>query len=162
MKEIKITPPEGYEIDKEASTFDCIKFKLKPVEKKNLTWEEIQEKNKGKIQYCTDFYGYIASFVFDVGLNFSRSHVPSKRIAEKIRALCQLYIIAEYYNEGWEPDWDDADQQKYLAFWSNFKKRITTTGIYQLSISFPVFKSAEILKAAYEANRVIFETALKP
>lgn len=26
-KELKITPPEGYEIDKENSTFDCIKFK---------------------------------------------------------------------------------------------------------------------------------------
>lgn len=26
-KEIKITPPDGYEIDKENSTFDCIKFK---------------------------------------------------------------------------------------------------------------------------------------
>lgn len=26
-KEIKITPPERYEIDKENSTFDCIKFK---------------------------------------------------------------------------------------------------------------------------------------
>lgn len=31
-KEIKITPPEGYEIDKENSTFDCIKFK--PLEKR--------------------------------------------------------------------------------------------------------------------------------
>lgn len=27
QKEIKITPPEGYEIDTEKSTFDCIKFK---------------------------------------------------------------------------------------------------------------------------------------
>lgn len=26
-KEIKITPPDGYEIDKSNSTFDCIKFK---------------------------------------------------------------------------------------------------------------------------------------
>ena len=26
-KELKITPPEGYEIDKENSTFDCIKFR---------------------------------------------------------------------------------------------------------------------------------------
>ena len=26
-KEVKIVPPEGYEIDKESSTFDCIKFK---------------------------------------------------------------------------------------------------------------------------------------
>lgn len=28
-KEIKIVPPEGYEIDKEHSTFECIKFKEK-------------------------------------------------------------------------------------------------------------------------------------
>lgn len=28
-KEIKITPPEGYEVDQENSTFDCIKFKKK-------------------------------------------------------------------------------------------------------------------------------------
>ena len=26
-KEIKIVPPEGYKIDQENSTFDCIKFK---------------------------------------------------------------------------------------------------------------------------------------
>ena len=31
-KEIKITPPEGFEIDKDNSTFECIKFK--PVVKK--------------------------------------------------------------------------------------------------------------------------------
>lgn len=29
QKEIKITVPEGYEIDKENSTFECIKFKKK-------------------------------------------------------------------------------------------------------------------------------------
>ena len=27
-KEVKIIPPEGYEVDRENSTFDCIKFKL--------------------------------------------------------------------------------------------------------------------------------------
>ena len=26
-KEMKIIPPEGYEVDKENSTFECIKFK---------------------------------------------------------------------------------------------------------------------------------------
>jgi len=34
-KEIKITPPDGYEIDKENSTFECIKFK--PIEKNFVT-----------------------------------------------------------------------------------------------------------------------------
>lgn len=47
-KEIKIKVPEGYEIDKENSTFECIKFKpigLNPIEF-NPIWSEI-EKFKG-------------------------------------------------------------------------------------------------------------------
>ena len=39
-KEIKINVPEGYEIDKENSTFECIKFK--PI-KKELTYEDVAE-----------------------------------------------------------------------------------------------------------------------
>ncbi len=39
-KELKITTPDGYEIDKETSTFECIKFKKKGV----LTYEEISRK----------------------------------------------------------------------------------------------------------------------
>ena len=35
-KEVKIQVPEGYEIDKENSTFECIKFK-----RKNISYEEI-------------------------------------------------------------------------------------------------------------------------
>ena len=36
-KEIKITVPEGYAIDKENSTFECIKYK-----KKGLTMESFR------------------------------------------------------------------------------------------------------------------------
>ncbi len=45
-KEIKINIPEGYEIDKEHSTFECIKFKKK-VKKINV-WKDIT--------YVTGFY----------------------------------------------------------------------------------------------------------
>lgn len=39
-KELKIVPPEGYEIDKENSTFDCIKFKpIKPIR-----WRDKEDK----------------------------------------------------------------------------------------------------------------------
>lgn len=40
-KEIKITPPEGFEIDKENSTLECIKFK--PIEKKR--WRDNKDAN---------------------------------------------------------------------------------------------------------------------
>jgi len=39
-KEIKITPPEGFEIDKENSTFECIRFK--PVQ--NKRWRDDTDK----------------------------------------------------------------------------------------------------------------------
>lgn len=39
-KELKIQVPKGYEIDKENSTFECIKFK--PI-KKNITYRDICE-----------------------------------------------------------------------------------------------------------------------
>lgn len=42
MNEIKITIPEGMEIDKENSTFTCIKFK--PIDYKSRSWEEYCEK----------------------------------------------------------------------------------------------------------------------
>ena len=40
-KEVKIQAPEGYEIDKENSTFECIKFKS--IIKKNITYRDICE-----------------------------------------------------------------------------------------------------------------------
>ena len=39
-KEIKINIPKGYEIDKENSTFECIKFKSI----KNITYEDCCKK----------------------------------------------------------------------------------------------------------------------
>lgn len=56
MKELKINIPEGYEIDKEASTFECIKFK--PINKVNI-WEDIESISgnylnlDGKLNFCT-------------------------------------------------------------------------------------------------------------
>lgn len=45
-KEIKIQVPDGYEIDKENSTFECIK--LKPINK-FLTYEDVAKK-----MFCDD------------------------------------------------------------------------------------------------------------
>ena len=42
-KEIKITPPDGYEIDQENSTFECIKFKK--IEKKAWRYDEDKKVN---------------------------------------------------------------------------------------------------------------------
>lgn len=163
-KELKITPPEGYEIDKEKSTLEHIVFK--PVDKKAKTWEEIQELNfkNHKKQFYVSWDGEIDDFPpYEKALTLNTlNHVNTQRQAEKIRALCQLYIIADYYNNGWEADWNDMDEKKYSPLWDIKEKRFTPLSTWWMVGSNPVFKSAEILLEAYENNKEIFETALKP
>lgn len=57
-KEIKITPPEGYEIDKEHSTFGCIKFK--PISQKRWRYNVEKSPVSG---YYIDFFSNIGYVV---------------------------------------------------------------------------------------------------
>lgn len=96
-KEVKIDIPEGYEIDKENSTFECIKFK--PV--KNITYEDCCKKlfpnYKG---FYINAWGEIANIANNFSLEPSTSinTAPNKKQLERLLALNQLMNIAYYYN----------------------------------------------------------------
>lgn len=93
-KEVKIDIPKGYEIDKENSTFECIKFK--PI--KNITYEDVCN------NIFAENYGYyigpsgnicdtsLEEFTCDV------NNTPNKKQLERLLALNQLMNIAYYYN----------------------------------------------------------------
>lgn len=95
-KEIKINIPKGYEIDKENSTFECIKFKPS---KKYFTYKDIcaklfKEESPG---YYVDPNGRVQvtraeAFITDP------INAPSKKQLERLIALNQLMNIAYYYN----------------------------------------------------------------
>lgn len=95
-KEIKINIPEGYEIDKENSTFECIKFKPS---KKYFTYKDIcaklfKEESPG---YYVDPNGRIQvtraeAFITDP------INAPNRKQLERLIALNQLMNIAYYYN----------------------------------------------------------------
>ena len=94
-KEIKIDIPEGYEIDKENSTFECIKFK--PI-KKHITYKDVSDnifaKNYG---YYISPSGNICDTLLK-GLVYSKDNAPNKKQLERLLALNQLMNIAYYYN----------------------------------------------------------------
>lgn len=88
-KELKIQVPEGYKIDKENSTFECIKFKSI---KKDVTYEDIC--NVLKPNYFIGSYGNVyASEITD------KNRSTNKKQLKRILALNQLLNIAEYYNQ---------------------------------------------------------------
>lgn len=97
-KEIKINIPEGYEIDKENSTFECIKFKPKPI-KKYITYKDICAElfKKESPGYYVDPNGSIQvtraeAFITDP------INAPCEIQLKRLLALNQLMNIAYYYN----------------------------------------------------------------
>ena len=94
-KEVKIQIPKGYEIDREKSTLECIKFK--PI-KKDITYKEVCDslfKDKGGF-FITDG-GAIDSGISDY-FAVDKNNATNKKQLKKLLALNQLLNIAEYYN----------------------------------------------------------------
>ena len=93
-KEIKINIPEGYEIDKENSTFECIKFKSK-----NITYEEIcNNLFKEEWGYFIDSRGKIIEDMLLEETYAESTNALNKKQLERLLALNQLMNIAYYYN----------------------------------------------------------------
>lgn len=94
-KEIKINIPEGYEIDKENSTFECIKFK--PI-KKYITYKDVCN------NIFAEKYGYYigpSGNICDTSLEeftYDPNNAPREIQLKRLLALNQLMNIAYYYN----------------------------------------------------------------
>lgn len=95
-KEIKIKVPEGYEIDKENSTLECIKFKLI---KKELTYKDVVEELFSNTYYYTDARGKIIAPAGLIVGKEDKNNAATKKQLERVLALNQLLNIAEYYNK---------------------------------------------------------------
>ena len=95
-KELKIQVPEGYEIDKENSTFECIKFN--PI-KKDITYEKICKEllfNKPSF-YISDRGEVRKSILRQQAID--KNNATNEEQLERILALNELFNIAEYYNQ---------------------------------------------------------------
>lgn len=94
-KEIKISVPDGYEIDKENSTLECVKFK--PI-KKDITYDDVCNSMLGA-GYFTNSYGtIIGGITYDSNLRTDKNNATNKEQLEMLLALNQILNITEYYN----------------------------------------------------------------
>lgn len=100
MKTLKIEIPQGYEIDKEKSTFENIVFKEI---KKRLpkTWEEL-----GRVQgyFVQDYSSITKTNVYATEEN--RNVFATKEQAEAAVAMAQLSQLMKVYNDGWKYNGD--------------------------------------------------------
>ena len=94
-KEIKIEVPQGYEIDKEKSTFEKIIFKK--ISENPKTWEEYCSLMKGKTMYYTNCNTITVS-------SFSDTHDKflTKERARQFIALGKLMQLRDYWVRGYK------------------------------------------------------------
>lgn len=156
-KEIKINIPEGYEIDKENSTFECIKFKSK-----NITYEEIcNNLFKEECGYFTDSRGKIIGDILLEETYAEPTNAPDRKQLERLLALNQLMNIAYYYNNY------NYVERGYMINYNKEQECYEVIGVgnayYKLTAMDPVFKRTEDAQAVIDNPnfRSILDTLCK-
>lgn len=142
-REVKIQVPEGYEIDKENSTFECIKFKPKKLTYKDIA-KNLFKDNKA---YYINTDGTICYFLCSSHYPYSNNAV-SKEQWEKLLALNKLINVAKYLNGDWKPDFTNIREEKWFIKTESGKIITAWTSLH--NIGTPCFKTAELARQAIE------------
>lgn len=151
IKEIKIDIPEGYEIDKENSTFECIK--LKPI-KKYITYKDVCDNIFAeKCGYYIGPSGNICDTTLEE-FTYDANNAPREIQLKRLLALNQLMNIAYYYNDkryiriGYYIGYDKLDDKYFVEkLDNNFTKKAGMAAIFinakdaQAVIDNPNFRS---------------------
>lgn len=138
MKTFKIEIPNGFEIDKDNSTFENIVFKEI---KKELpkTWYELEL-----------FDGYykngdcVINFTSDNTTNEKNKDIfATEEQAEASIALAQLSQLREVYRNGWVPDWRD-NKEKYVIYMQSEDIRKSSYASLEHFLSFQDAKTRDL------------------
>lgn len=112
MKNFKIEVPQGYEIDKDHSTFENIVFKK--VDELPSSWRDLKD-IRG---YFVEGASAISSYE-GYSQHKNRNIFATKEQAEASLALAQLSQLREVYRNGWKPDWNDYRRKYGISLYKN-------------------------------------------
>ena len=127
-KKLTITPPEGFEIDQENSTFKEIVFKK--IEKEVKVWEDIEELNGIYI----DNYSNLCEIRKKNNCNNTKNIFIDEKHAKSALAMAQITQLMPYYGgEITYNEWHNPNLNKYC--WvrnNNSVYSVSFTNWYQL------------------------------
>ena len=138
-KELKIEVPQGYEIDRQKSTFEKIIFKKIPENPK--TWEDYCKLTRNKFSFYakpsntinTDYY-YCGSF----------NEFSTKERAEQFIALGKLLQLRDYWVKGYS-------EFRYALFGDKDGISLCDcSGFSAFSLTFPTKEMAKEFKDCFE------------
>ena len=150
-KEFKIQVPEGYEIDRENSTFENIIFR-KMERKLSKRWEDLP--------FVEGWFIDAKCRIIETGKlttqEYNKNTFPTKEEAEACLALAQLCQLRDIYNEGWKPNWEDYNETKYcIEFCQGRIETIDRVNCHKIL----TFKTEELRDKFLENFRNLIEIA---
>lgn len=105
-KEVKIEVPQGYEIDRQKSTFEKIVFKkVNPLSELPEDWEEYCEHTKNRTYYT--YSPYNESHVNETAAHGFYGEFSTKERAEQFIALGKLLQLRDYWIGNWKGNSDN-------------------------------------------------------
>jgi uncharacterized protein (TIGR02145 family) len=115
-KSFKVQIPEGYEIDKENSTFECIKFKKSKSEYPK-SWEEAFEGKTINGYYITAALSQIQNYSLSKNIGKYNANVfKYQEQAESALAYAQLtqLMALPCFNGDWKPKWNNVELKYFI------------------------------------------------
>ena len=151
MKTFQVQIPEGYEIDKEQSTFENIVFKKKLEYPK--TWKEFCEQYPNiEDEYYISGNSVIYHVVSGVRNAVDEANLfKTKKEAEAFLTLIKLHRLRQAYIGDWKPDWSDSSK-KYVLVYDCREIMVEYCWNTPRSFSFPSRKIAEEFKNNFKAD----------
>ena len=148
-KKLKINIPEGYEIDREKSTFEEIIFKKikDPFSKLPKTWEEYCKRTKG----YTSYYDYsINENTYETKFDGFYNEFFTKERVKQYVALGKLLQLRDY----WVSNWKD-DSNNSVAVIYHFEGEIVNINVSKkrslsYSLTFPTREMAKEFRNCFE------------
>ena len=148
-KSFKVQIPEGYEIDKENSTFEYIKYK-KLKSKYPKSWEEAFVGN--------NVYGYWVGSSGEIrvadriALRGDKNTFKYEEQAESMLAYAQLtqLMALPCFNGDWKPKWTNNVELKYFIYSDGEKLVIGNCYSYHKFLAFRSREKAEIFLELYK------------
>ena len=141
-KEVKIEVPQGYEIDRQKSTFEKIVFKkVNPLSELPECWEEYCEQTKNRTYYT--YSPYNESHVNETAAHGFYGEFSTKERAEQFITLGKLLQLRDY----WVGDWKRNSDNIYVIYKNVIMSAMPNS---DFPLTFPTREMAEEFKNCFE------------
>ena len=136
-KELKIEVPQGYEIDRQKSTFEKIIFKKIPENPK--TWEEYCEQTEDNVSYFCSIHNSIIKSWFE---GYYYEFMTEERVQQYV-ALGKLIQLRDYWVKGYS-------EFRYALFGTKDGISLCDcSGFSSYSLTFPTKEMAREFKECF-------------